>query len=103
MFNPKNMEKMMKQMGMKTEDLGAKKVVVDLGDEEMVFSDPELVKISVKGKDMFQLQGKFTKRGKGPSKEDIELVSEKAGVSEDEARKALESHDDLTDAIMSLK
>ncbi len=103
MFNPKNMEKMMKQMGMKTEDVGAKKVVVDLGDEEMVFNDPELVKISVKGKDMFQLQGKFTKKGKGPSEEDIELVSEKAGVSKEEAKNALEEHEDITDAIMSLK
>ena len=93
----------MKQMGMKTESINAKKIVVDLGDEEMVFESPELNKISVKGQDMFQLQGKYTKRSKGPSDEDVELVAEKADVSEDEARKALEENDDLTEAIMSLK
>jgi len=101
MFNPNNMQKMMKQMGMETEDIPAKRVVVDLGDEEMVFENPDLNKISVKGKEMFQLQGDYEKRSKGPSEDDIELVMEKAGVSEDEARDALEEHDDLTEAIMS--
>ncbi len=103
MFDPSKMQQMMKQMGVDTEDVQAKRVVVDLGDEEMVFEQPELSKISVKGKDMFQLQGKYTKRSKGPSDDDVELVAEKAGVSEDEARSALEEHDDLTEAIMSLK
>ena len=101
MFNPKNMEKMMKQMGMKTKDVGAKKVVVDLGDEEMVFESPELTKISVKGKDMFQLQGDYTRKAKGPSEDDVELVAEKADVSKEDARKAIEEHGDLTEAIMS--
>ncbi len=103
MFNPNNMEKMMKQMGMKTDDINAKKIVVDLGDEEMVFEQPELTKISVKGKDMFQLQGEFEKRAKGPSEDDIELVAEKADVSKEEAREALKENSDLTEAIMSLE
>lgn len=103
MFNPKNMQKMMKQMGMETDEIPAKKVVVDLGDEEMVFENPGLNKISVKGKEMFQLQGDYEKRSKGPSDEDIELVMEKAGVSEKEARNALEEYDDLTEVIMSFE
>lgn len=103
MFNPANMQKMMKQMGMKMDEIPAKRIVVDLGDEEMVFESPELNKISVKGQDMFQLQGEYTTRSKGPSQDDVELVAEKAGVSEDEAREALQEHDDLTEAIMSLQ
>jgi nascent polypeptide-associated complex subunit alpha len=103
MFNPQNMEKMMKQMGMDMEEVNAKRVVVDLGDREMVFEKPELNQIKVQGKEMFQLQGEYEKRSKGPSDEDVELVAQKAGVSEDEAREALEEHDDMTDAIMSLK
>ncbi|MDY6789177.1 MAG: nascent polypeptide-associated complex protein [Candidatus Nanohaloarchaea archaeon] len=103
MFNPKNMMQAMKKMGMDMEEMGAEKIVVDLGDEEMVFKDPEFSKVSVKGKEMFQLQGDYSRRAKGPSQEDIELVAEKADVSEDEARKALEENSDITDAIMSLK
>lgn len=103
MFNPNNMQKMMKQMGMKTEEIDAKEIVVDMGEEEMVFKNPELTKVSVKGKDMFQLQGDFERRSKGPSTEDVELVAEKAGVSKEEAEEALKNHDELTEAIMSFE
>ncbi|MDY6770725.1 MAG: nascent polypeptide-associated complex protein [Candidatus Nanohaloarchaea archaeon] len=103
MFNPQNMQKMMEQMGMDMEEVGAKRVVVDLGDEEMVFEKPELNKIKVKGKEMFQLQGDYSTQAKGPSQEDVKMVAEKADVSEDEARKALQEHDEPADAIMSLQ
>jgi len=103
MFNPQNMEKMMKQMGMDMEEIDAKRVVVDLGDEEMVFETPELNKINVKGQEMFQLQGDHSTQAKGPAQEDIDMVAEKAGVSEAEAREALKDHDEPADAIMSLQ
>lgn len=105
MFNPGNMEKMMKQMGMDMEELEPRRVVVDLGDEEMVFERPELNKIDVKGQEMFQLQGEYSKQEKatGPSDEDVELVAERAGVSEEKARDALQDHDDIADAVMALQ
>ncbi|MCJ7429112.1 MAG: nascent polypeptide-associated complex protein [Candidatus Nanohaloarchaeota archaeon QJJ-5] len=105
MFNPGNMEKMMKQMGMDMEEIDAKRVVVDLGDEEIVFERPELNKINVKGQEMFQLQGDHTRQTKasGPSDDDVELVAQRAGVSEDKARDALEEHEDIADAVMALQ
>lgn len=103
MFNPGNMQQMMKQMGMDMEELPAKRVTIDLGDEEIVFEDPEISQISVKGQEMFQLQGDHERRDKGPSDDDIELVMEKSGASREDARKALQDSDDLTEAIMSLE
>ncbi|MDY6778281.1 MAG: nascent polypeptide-associated complex protein [Candidatus Nanohaloarchaea archaeon] len=103
MFDPQNMDKMMKQMGMDVEEVDAKQIVVDTGDEEMVFESPTLRKISVQGRDMFQLEGDFSRRSKGPSQEDVELVAQKADVSEEEARQALEEHGDIADAVMSLQ
>lgn len=101
-FDPKNMQKMMKQLGVETEELNAEEVVVKLGDKEMVFKDPSITKMDVKGQEMFQLQGEYETK-ESMSQEDIDLVAEKAGVSEEEAKKALKENDDMTEAIMSLK
>lgn len=101
-FNPKNMEKMLKQFGVKTEKLNPEEVRVKLADKEMVFHNPDLTKMDVKGQEMFQLQGDYKTEETG-SEEDLELIMEKTGASEEEAEKALEESDDITEAIMSLK
>ncbi len=103
MFNPQNMEKMMKQLGLEMESVPAARVTVETEDgRELVFESPELNRMEVQGQTMFQLQGDYTEQDAG-SDEDIELIMEKTGASEAEARDALEEHDDLTAAIMSLQ
>ncbi len=104
MFNPGNLEKAMKQMGMDVEELSVTRVTVETDDgRELVFESPTLNRMEVQGQEMFQLQGDYEERDAGADAEDIELVMERADVSEDEARQALEEQDDLTDAIMSLQ
>lgn len=103
MFDPQNMEKMMKQMGMDMEQVDAERVVVETADgRELVFEAPDLHRMDVKGKTLFQLQGDYEERDTS-AEEDLELVMEKTGASREEAEAALEEHDDLTDAIMSLQ
>lgn len=93
----------MKQMGMDMDEVPAKRVIVETDDgKELVFESPDLNKISVQGQEMFQLQGEYTEQEAGPDQEDVELIMEKTGASEDDAVQALEEHDDLTDAIMNL-
>lgn len=102
MFNPGNMQKMMKQMGMDMEEVPAVRVIVETEDgTELVFEAPELSKIEVQGQSLFQLQGDYEERA-GVAEDDVELVMEKTGASEDAARDALTEHDDIADAIMSL-
>ena len=96
------MSKMMKQMGMDMEEIDADRVVVEIGDKKMVFNDPELSKISVQGQDMFQLQGDYSEE-EDVSGEDVQLVMEKTGASEEEAKKALEDNDDVAGAVMDLQ
>lgn len=103
MFNPKNMEKMMKQMGMDMEEVPATRVIVETADgNNLVFESPDLNKIKVQGQEMFQLQGDYEEQAAGPDPDDVELVMEQTGASEEDAKQALDEHDDLTDAIMSL-
>ncbi|MCJ7478673.1 MAG: nascent polypeptide-associated complex protein [Candidatus Nanohaloarchaeota archaeon QJJ-7] len=102
MFDPSNMEKMMKQMGMDMEEMDAEKVTVETSDgKELVFDSPQLNKMEVQGKVLFQLQGDYQEKDEG-DEEDVELVMERTGASREEAEAALEDNDDLTDAIMSL-
>ncbi len=106
MFNPGNMEKMMEQLGMDVDDIPAEKVVVETGDgRELVFESPDLKRMEVQGQEMFNLQGRYEERepGEDTGESDVEMVMERTGASREEAEKALEENDDLTEAIMSLQ
>ncbi len=100
-MNPKNMEKVMKQLGMKTESINAKKVIIELEDKKIIFSNPEITKIGVKGQEMFQLQGNYSEE-EFANEEDIEMIMEKASCSKEEAKKALEETGDIAEAIIKL-
>ena len=99
------MSKMMKQMGIDMEELDADKVEVTIGDKKLVFSNPQISKIDAKGQEMFQLQGDYSEESveTGPDLEDVELVVEKTGASEEDAKKALEDNDDVAGAVMDLQ
>jgi len=106
--NPKQMQKMMKRMGIKMEEIDAEEVVIRCVDREIRISGPQVVKTIVSGQEMYQVTGKATEAGVEASasidKEDVEMVAEQAGVSEEAARKALENaKGDLAEAILALK
>lgn len=104
-IDPKQMEKMMKQMGMQTEEIDALEVVIRTPEKEIIISEPSVSKIKMGGQETFQIAGNVSERAKESfSQEDVKTVSEQTGVSETEARKALEeSGGDLAEAIMKLK
>ncbi len=95
--NSRQMKRMMKKMGMKSTDLDAEKVVIETSDKKLVFDDAQVVQMNVKGQEMYQIVGtprEEALEGKVLIDEkDIKLVSERAGVSEEEAKKALEETD----------
>ncbi len=95
----------MKQMGIKQEEIDADEVIIKCGDKEIVISNPTVTKVNMMGQESFQITGDVSERGSvSISDEDIETVMEKAGVSKEEARKALErAKGDLAEAILSLK
>ena len=105
MFNmgPKQMEKMMKQMGIKQEQVDAEEVIIKTRDKEIVVSNPQVTKIKMGGNETFQVIGEVSERGKGFSEEDIKMVIDQTGASEDEVKKSLEETKDIAKTIMELK
>lgn len=122
--NPRMAQRMMKQMGMSTEELDAVEVVIRLKGREIVLNPVSVTRMNVQGQVLYQVAGEERERaatGETPKKahpapapvpaqpaevftdEDVKLVAEQAGVSEDEAREALEDSDGQTaDAILKL-
>ncbi len=97
------MSKMMKQMGMDMEELDADSVEIHIGGKKLVFTDPSVSKIEAQGQEIFQLQGDYSEETSGPDQEDIELVMEKTGASEEEAAEALQNSEDVAGAVMELQ
>jgi len=102
-MDPKKMQQMMKQMGINSEELDAKSVIIETADGKLIVEEPQVVKITMQGQVSFQISGKVRKES-AISDEDVRMVAEQAGVSEEEARDALkDSEGDIAAAIMKLK
>ncbi len=101
-MNPRQMKKMMKQMGMKTEELDAVEVIIKLSDGTIIIDNPSVTVVEVQNQKTYQIMGSERVVQDIPL-EDIKMVAEQANVSEDAAKKALEENEgDLAEAIMSL-
>jgi len=107
-MNPKQMKRMMKQMGMNMEEMDAKQVVIKTSEGNVVIDDPNVVMVKVSGQKTYQITGeeRLEKEEAGESdvpEDDVKLVAGQAGVSEDEARAALQkTGGDLAEAIILL-
>jgi nascent polypeptide-associated complex subunit alpha len=104
-LNPKQMEKMAKQLGMKMETIEAEQVVIKLqAGGEIVIDNPQVSRINVMGQDTFQITGDITEKDEDEEcEDDVEMVAEKAGVSKDEAKRVLDETNDIAEAILRLK
>lgn len=102
-LNPKDLEKAMKKLGVKQEEIDANEVVIKCNDKELVIKNPKVIKINMMGQESLQINGEIEERGLN-NEEDVKTVMEQAGCSRDEAVKALEESDgDIAGAILSLK
>ena len=104
----KQMERQMKKMGMKMEDLkGVTEVIIRFEDKELIIDNPSVSLMNVMGQETYQIEGQSREveleyEIEIPD-EDVEMVANQANVSEDVARQALEEcQGDLAEAIMKL-
>ena len=88
---------------LRRQDLSAAVVPIHLPDlEKLVFDHAEYLVLV--GQESFQIAGDVEERGKEKFiDEDVKMVMEKAGVSEAEAKKALDEEGDIASAILKLK
>jgi nascent polypeptide-associated complex subunit alpha len=106
MFNMegKQMEKMMKQLGIKSESIEAEEVTIRTSSKDIVIRNPQVTKIKMGGQETFQIIGEASEKSReGFSDDDVSLVAKQTGRSEEEARSALEEEGDMAAAIMKLK
>ena len=104
----KQMERQMKKMGMKMEDLdGVREVIIHFDEKELIIDNPSVSLMNVMGQETYQIDGKAREVELEYEieipEEDIEMVANSAGVSKDDAKAALEEcKGDLAEAIMKL-
>ncbi|MCH7568366.1 MAG: nascent polypeptide-associated complex protein [Nanoarchaeota archaeon] len=100
-MNPKKMQGMMKQLGIKQEEVEARRVVIERDEGNIIIENPNVVKIEMQGQESWQITGNVIEEV-GISEEDIKLVMEKTGKSEKEVRKILDETKDIAEAIVKL-
>ncbi len=100
--NPKQMKQAMKRLGIEQEELdGVEEVLIRTAEKEYVIRGATVTAITAQGQKIWQVIGEPIVRPRADAKpaaesklsipeEDVKLVAEKAGVSEDDARTALE-------------
>ena len=104
-LDPKKMQAMMRQMGIKQEEIDASKVVIEKNDGgKIVIENPQVMKVVMSGQESWQISGDaHEESGEGFSDEDVKLVIEKTGKSERDVRKVLEEcGGEVAEAIVAL-
>jgi len=121
-LNPRKMQQMMKQMGIDVEELDAEEVIIRTADEELYFDGAQVTKMDAQGQETYQIVGEPNVRETGEAEAieagdgadeaddggipdaDVEIVAQRAGVTESKARKVLEENDgDLAAAVSQLE
>jgi nascent polypeptide-associated complex subunit alpha len=96
------MQALMKQMGIKSEDISSSKVTIETSSGAIIIENPQVVQITMQGQKSFQISGNVRTEEK-TSNDDIKMVMEQANCSAEEAKQALEkSNGDIAEAILSL-
>ncbi len=110
-MNPKQLKQMqrsMKQMGMDMKEVhGATEVIIKLKNKEIIIKNPKVNIMDFMGQKTYQITGKPKEKAIESElvipADDIELVVTQAGVTPEEAEKALkETKGDLAEAILRL-
>ncbi|ADD08323.1 nascent polypeptide-associated complex protein [Candidatus Aciduliprofundum boonei] len=108
MINPREMRRLMRQL--KAKEIDAYEVIIKARDGDYVVEDPQVMAMEIQGQKMLQVVGELKKIEKKEEKEelpytdeDIQLVMQQTGCTEEEARKALEeANGEPAEAIISI-
>ena len=103
-INPRQMQQMMKKVGMKQENIEASEVIIKCKDKQIRVVHPHVSKINMMGEESFQISGDFIEEPiERFSEDDIRTVMDQANCNRETALKALEETGDLAEAILKLK
>ena len=102
-MNPQKMEKMLKKLGMKMDNIPANRVIIKTDSGDITIEEPQVIKTTMKGQVIFQVSGNVKERTF--TDEDVRLVMEQTGVDDKEMiEEVLQQNDgDVAKTIMQLK
>jgi len=104
-INPGQMAGMMKKMGISSEQLNAKRVIIETPDKKIVIENPNVMCVKMQGNISYQISGEEkVEEEKSFSDEDVKVVIEKTGKTEKEVLEALEkTNGEIAEAIILLQ
>lgn len=103
-MDPKKMQSMMRQFGIKSEEIEAERVIIEGKGKRIIIEPASVTAVDMGGKKTYTVMGEEREEGKGISKEDIEMVVKQANVNEKKALAALRKNEgDIAQAILELK
>jgi len=100
--DPRQMQQMLRQMGIKSRTVEATRVIIECGSSNIIIENPQIMEMEIKGEKNYNISGRAHEES-AISEEDISLVMEGAGVPRDKAVEALKKEGDVASAIVSLK
>ncbi len=101
--NPRQMQQMLKQMGIKSREIDANKVIIEGKDgTNIIIEQPSITEMDMKGEKNFTIAGKVREET-AINEEDVSLIMEATNVKREEAIKALKEEGDVASAIVKLK
>jgi len=107
-MNPRDMQRAMKRLGIKQEEIDAREVIIRTSDKEIIIQNPQVSKVNMMGQETFQIIGQPEEHPISSEPEinedDIKTVMQQTGATEEKAKEAIEKNNhDLAKAIMALK
>jgi len=103
-ISPSMMKKLMKQIN--AEEIPATEVIIKTSSHDLIIKNPQVIKTKAMGIESYQVSGEAKIIPSEPkiTKEDIDLVIEQTGCSEEEAEDMLKkTNGDIAEAIIKIK
>ena len=107
-MNPREMQKAMKRLGIKQEEIDAEIVIIKTANKDLIINNPQVSKVNMMGQESIQVIGEITEVDKNEEAEinedDIATVIGQTDCTKEEAAEALEqSRGNLAEAILKLQ
>lgn len=106
-MNPRDVQRAMKQLGVKQVEISATEVIIRTADKDIIIREPSVQKVNMMGQESFQISGEVEEQSRSAapeiSEEDVKTVMEQASVDRKTALQAIQDAEgDLAQAIMKL-
>lgn len=104
-MNPKQMQGMMKKMGISQQPIRATKVIFETEEGDLVIDNPDVTKITMSGQETYQVVGEaILLEGKQYNEEDVKMIIDQTGIDREIALEYLQKNGgDIAAAILELK